>query len=448
MTADGRLRLAGRAIAESVSRNPVARAMRGASWAGAAWLLGAVPCSAQEIIELPAEDRWLEPDLEEVYRLGTIAGEAWEQFGEVGEVAFDGSGRLYVFDHQISTVVVVSTDGTLVREFGREGGGPGEFDRAVQMIVMEDGRVVVMDRDRRAYQHFDAEGGFERAARFGGDPSYTVITVHAALRGTDALVTVPEDVRGVSWSGEPPRRPDPTSRPIERITLSGEVVARDTIVHGFLPPLQSPDGGFDFSRFRSPWVPRYAVRSPRLHWGTLPGGAVAFSDSSAYAIKIAAVGTGVSRILTRPLRPEPVTGDFIRDWKNGRLEELAEISDETLEAMARSRDRAGRLVRGNADRERKRIRESIEKTLFYHETPIVLGLYTTWNGKIWVVRRGPDRTTAVDVLAMEGRYVGGYDRGAIAIPRAFGPDGLAAFVETDDFGVQMVVVKRMPLAVN
>ncbi len=421
--------------------------MRGAGWAAVAWLLGMAPCIAQETIELPAEDRWLEPDLEEVYRLGTVTGEAWEQFGQVGELAFDGSGRLYVFDEQISTVFVVGTDGTLVREFGREGGGPGEFDSADQMIVMEDGRVVVMDRARRAYQLFDAEGSFERAVRFGGDPSYTVITEHMALRGTDALAAYPEDVRGVvSRSGEPPRRPDPTSRPIERITLSGEVVARDTIVHGFLPPLQSPDGGLDI--FRDPWRSRYAELSPRLHWGVLPGGAVAFSDSSAYAIKIAAVGTGVSRILTRPLRPEPVTDDLILDWKNGSLENLEEISDEALESMARSRDRAGRWVRGDAGRERKRIRESIEKTLFYHETSIVRDLYTTWNGKIWVMRRGPDRTTAVDVLAMEGRYVGSYDRGAIAIPRAFGPDGLAAFIEQDEFDVQTVVVKRLPGDVN
>jgi len=418
-----------------------------ACFSSALCLLAAVAAAAQEVVELPGEDRWLEPRFEEVYRLGTVTGEAWEQFGQVGELAFDGSGRLYVFDGQISTVFVVGTDGTLVREFGRKGGGPGEFDRAVQMIVMEDGRVVVMDRVRRAYQLFDAEGGFERAVRFGGDPSYTVITEHMALRGTDALVTFPEDVRGVSWSGEPARRPDPTSRPIERITLSGEVVARDTIVHGFLPPLQSPDGGLDI--FRDPWGgSRYAELSPRLHWGVLPGGAVAFSDSSAYAIKIAAVGTGVSRILTRPLRPEPVTDDLISDWKNGSLENLEEISDEFLESMARSGDRAGRWVRGNADRERKRIRERIEKTLFYHEISIVLRLHTTWNGRIWVVRGGPDRTTAVDVLAMEGRYVGSYDREAIAIPRAFGPGGLAAFVETDDFGVQTVVVKRMPLAVN
>jgi len=103
-----------------------------------------------------------------------------------------------------------------------------------------------------------------------------------------------------------------------------------------------------------------------------------------------------------------VTDDFIREWKVRRL----------------------------------------KKTLFYHENPIVLGLHTTWNGNIWVVRCGPDETTAVDVLAMDGRYVGSYDARAIVIPWAFGPDGLAAFVETDDFGVQLVVVKRMPLVVN
>ena len=54
------------------------------------------------------------------------------------------------------------------------------------------------------------------------------------------------------------------------------------------------------------------------------------------------------------------------------------------------------------------------------------------------------RTHAVDVLTMDGRYVGSYDAREIVIPRAFGPDGLAAFVETDKLLVQTVVVKRMP----
>jgi hypothetical protein len=38
--------------------------------------------------------------------------------------------------------------------------------------------------------------------------------------------------------------------------------------------------------------------------------------------------------------------------------------------------------------------------------------------------------------------------GATEIPAAFGPDGLAAYVETDEFEVPVVVVRRLPPVVN
>ena len=34
------------------------------------------------------------------------------------------------------------------------------------------------------------------------------------------------------------------------------------------------------------------------------------------------------------------------------------------------------------------------------------------------------------------------------MPDAFGPDGLAAFIETDEFDVETVVVRRLPATVN
>ena len=117
-----------------------------------AFCLAAAPLNAQEVIELPGEDRWLEAGFEEVFRLGTMAGEEWEQFGSVRKVVFDGAGRLHVFDTQAGRIYVVGTDGGLVREIGREGEGPGEFRDAVEMVVMEDGRVVVVDMGHRAYQ--------------------------------------------------------------------------------------------------------------------------------------------------------------------------------------------------------------------------------------------------------------------------------------------------------
>ena len=101
---------------------------------------------AQEIIDLPAEDRWLEPRFEEVYRIGSLSGEDWEQFGRVRKVAFDGAGQLYVLDMQaLTTFMVVDGSGRLRRTLGGPGEGPGEFRQALSFTVMPDGRVVVGD---------------------------------------------------------------------------------------------------------------------------------------------------------------------------------------------------------------------------------------------------------------------------------------------------------------
>ena len=48
-----------------------------------------------------------------------------------------------------------------------------------------------------------------------------------------------------------------------------------------------------------------------------------------------------------------------------------------------------------------------------------------------------------DVVTSDGRYVGTFPAGATAMPVAFGPDGLAAFVEIDDLDTPTVIVKRV-----
>ena len=68
-------------------------------------LLGVLPghvpaLDAQQVIELPAEDRLLAADFEEVYRIGSFGGDEWEVFGRVGGLAFDAAGSLYVLDSQ------------------------------------------------------------------------------------------------------------------------------------------------------------------------------------------------------------------------------------------------------------------------------------------------------------------------------------------------------------
>lgn len=60
-------------------------------------------------------------------------------------------------------------------------------------------------------------------------------------------------------------------------------------------------------------------------------------------------------------------------------------------------------------------------------------------------RRGeePESDGPVDLLTPDGRYLGSFPTDGVEIPDGFGPDGLAAFIETDELGVKTVVVGRL-----
>lgn len=82
----------------------------------------------------------------------------------------------------------------------------------------------------------------------------------------------------------------------------------------------------------------------------------------------------------------------------------------------------------------------------HHEVPVVRRLRTSWEGTIWVQRRGeePDGDGPIDLLTRDGRYIGTLAADATAMPSAFGPNGLIAFRERDELDVSRVVVKRLP----
>ncbi|MDE2662030.1 MAG: 6-bladed beta-propeller [Gemmatimonadota bacterium] len=412
----------------------------------AATLLAALAASAapgeglaQEIIELPGEDRWLEPDFEEVYRVGAALGEAWQEFGTVGRVGFDEAGNLHVFDRLAARVVVVNPNGDFVREFGRRGDGPGEFQSALDMVVMRDGRVVVADMGHRAYHIFAPTGDLERMVRMG---RVTWIRKMDAEVGGESLIRG-AIVLGSAFRAVPGETtiafPDP--RTIERISLSGDEAAVEPAADVWGPA---------WTRLREHVLPggRQKIMSrgprrgfePELFAGVLPGGRIAFSDSSAYAIKVAERDEGrIGTILTRPLSPEPVTERVMQAEKDRRLRD---IEGRPEGSVSRSAD--GLVVSGTGGGAQER--EQIETLEFAEEVPIVRDLRTSWNGRIWVLRRGDEPVSdgPIDILAADGRYLGSYRTGATPLPDAFGPEGLAAFIERDELDVQTVVVKRLP----
>ena len=395
-------------------------------------------------MELPGEDRWLEPNFEEVYRVGAAIGEAWQEFGTIGRVGFDEAGNLHVFDRLAARVVVVNPQGDFVREFGRRGEGPGEFQSALDMVVMRDGRVVVADMGHRAYHIFAPTGDLERMERMG---RVTWIRKMDAEVGGESLIRG-AIVLGSAFRAVPGETtiafPDP--RTIERISLSGDEAAVEPRADVWGPA---------WTRLREHVLPggRQKIMSrgprrgfePELFAGVLPGGRIAFSDSSAYAIKVAERDEGrIGTILTRPLSPEPVTERVMQAEKDRRLRD---IEGRPEGSVSRSSG-GGMVISGTGGGARER--EQIETLEFAEEVPIVRDLRTSWNGRIWVLRRGDEPVSdgPTDILAADGRYFGSYRTGATPLPDAFGPDGLAAFIERDELDVQTVVVKRLPRTVN
>ena len=411
---------------------------------------------AQEVLEVTGRDRPIEPDFEEVYRVGVLDGESWEMFAEVAQVAFDAEGNLYVFDGTAGMtrfgemrVLVFDAAGRFVREFGSSGEGPGEFNQPMGFAVLRDGTVVVSDVGHRAYQLFDASGEFQRMVRADDGPDAVSIPAHDIQpdpRGGAVFAggSAGSIVMSAGGAADPP-----TSRPVLRVRLDGEVVRADTVAEGWLPPRTDLE---DLATSPAPAELRDMLRGmalptvfePRFLVGILPDGAIVHSDSSAYALKVTPPGAqGVARIIRRPFEPAPVT------------EAVQEAYEERTAAARGALGGTGgprrlQLV-GASEGNNPRPQATFElEESYYHEVPVLRGLATTWEGRIWVQRRGeePESDGPIDVLTAEGEYTGTYSTGATEMPDAFGPDGLAAFIELDEFDVARVVVRRLSAEVR
>ena len=93
------------------------------------------------------------------------------------------------------------------------------------------------------------------------------------------------------------------------------------------------------------------------------------------------------------------------------------------------------------------MREGVESAPFFDEIPVVRGVRATWNGNLWIQRRGDepwDDSGPIDVFGADGRYLGTFSEEQTEMPSAFGPAGRVAFVEKDEFDVPTIVVKTLP----
>ena len=399
-----------------------------------AWL-GAAGIQAQEMVDLPAEDRPVSPELELVYRLGSAAAAApWEELTSISGVAFDGAGNLYLLDgtraEAATRVVVVDPAGGFVNDFGRAGDGPGEFRSARQLVVWEDGQVLVEDR-MAGYHVFDPGGEFERTvSEVGGGAGFAV-----ARRPVSRPDLRPERTGARTLLGR-------TRRTIQRIDMSSEEVEDRVLVKAWAPVA---DEGTRSGGIEETWIGEEWGFEPEVLFDILPSGGVAFSDSSAWAIKLTDPSGAVSRILRRPIRPLAVTA------KMERVELERRLVAESHRTITHPENRPPpEVIVAFVDDIRSLQREAIENMQFFPEVPVIAAVRTTWAGALWIQRStepGSHEPGPIDVISLGGRYVGTLETGTATLPDmpdAFGPDGFVAFLDTDAFDVPVITVRRLP----
>lgn len=367
--------------------------------------------------QLPAADRPLDADLQDVYRIGGADGEAWESVGGIDGLAFDDEGKLYVFDGRSLRIVVADPEGGFVRAIGGKGDGPGELRSAAgaHLAVLRNGRVVVYEMVRSAFHVYGPTGDFERMVPLGTGALVGIPGLQATADGDVISTGAVDRVRRGEGGPSSGKRGF-----VERFVLDGPEAASEAVAEAW-----RPDDG-------------HLALAPALFAGVLPDGGVAFSDSSAYSIKIAAPGDANAPygVLARPMRPASVTDRVRTAYKEDLLAQA--------DRMERNAERAG--LSGLAAIGISFLRQEAQDAEFYHEFPVVGGLKTGWEGAIWIQRNGdvPGEDGPIDILTADGQYLGTLAPGSPAMPDAFGPRGLVAWEEADEFDVPVVVVRRLP----
>ena len=446
----------GQKTGQGIVRTVVSTCLRAAA-------IVATACSTASVTPAAAQDRDrpLDADFDEVYRVGGVAAPEWAQFTMPGSMGFDESGNLFMLDVLAAQVVVIGPEGQLVRTIGGPGEGPGEFRSAGDLVVWRDGRIAVADMGHSAYQLFDPAGELERLVNMGGDdnPLAMMTRMRSALRGEPdggSLLAqgVPGMLGGLSTAmaemmGLEIETPDGVDdHGIERLDLSGDVVAAEPVLQAWSPPSEpapelSASDLTNVSAMMGSMFGQVTHYEPALHWDLLPDGTIAYSDSSAYAIRMRAPDGSVRAVLTRPLRPERVTPRIRAATIERRIEDFQSEAEAAPEAMRGLVD----LMSGSGDA----IREGIENAPFFDEIPVIRAIRATWDGSLWVQRRGEepwDDEGPIDVFGADGEYVGTFGEDQTEMPAAFGPDGRVAFIELDEFDVPTIVVRTVPVEVR
>lgn len=136
----------------------------------------------------------LSPDGKVLMTLGKagVKGMGPDTFGAPADVVVAPNGDIFVADGHSgcmcdnARIVKFSKDGKFIKEFGKKGTGPGEFDGPHALAFDSKGRLFVGDRTNNRIQIFDQNGKFIAEWKQFGRPSGIFITKNDTIYVTDS----------------------------------------------------------------------------------------------------------------------------------------------------------------------------------------------------------------------------------------------------------------------
>jgi hypothetical protein len=414
----------------------------------------------------------LQIPVDTLFRVGSVEGGTWDSFFRIQSLAFGPDGSLYILDAPQHRIHRVAPDGTHLGSFGRQGSGPGEFQTPLGMAVLPSGDLVVLDLGNNGFQIRAADGTWLRDVPL--DPTQGILTSALHAFGDQGVAGVAATMIRMVPGEAMASNVAPSTVPIRRWNLddglgsSGVTERATTLVEAWRPAPppsangpaisigQGQGGGARTVQIGGGLLPM--AFAPGVHMAVLADGRLAVADTSSYRIRIypadVVEGDANPAEIQRPIAPRPV-GPAEQEAERARR--LAEL-DSGVGASFQIRVQGGGSGGGGGpDVEAIQaqllasMREQMASLHFWHEIPVITGLRADAEGRLWVSRSGGVGTPAgitpgpVDVLLPDGMLLGTVPAGQLRTPDAFGPGGLAAWIERDELDVPFVHVARIRL---
>ena len=398
----------------------------------------AAPVLAQQMVTVTDRQREIRDRPVDLWSVGEEEGESWELLSRVQATGFDSQNNLYILDGANFRVLAFDANGRFLRQIGQQGDGPGEITFGTGLIITPDDEVVVADMGRAAFSIFSTDGTFQRQIGW-GEQSVTATGFQGGASGGVVARLNPQFRMGPGQA--PPTGPQKAT--IQRHPLTDGGSFTQLFEFDIPAPRVTTQGGPNNQRV-SVMMSGPPVFAPQVSYAALPDGGIALVNSADYAVSIMDANGRHVRTIRRDERPRTVTE---RDRERARERQRALLSGESPGAGGMTvRVENGRRSYGFGNppaMSRDQIEQRIQQMEFADTMPILGAVAADPTGRLWIERMEPGANGPIELVTANGTYIGTI-RG-IARPSSVNRDGTrAAWVETDDLGVERVVVRRLP----